>query len=165
MPNLNVLHIHYVWIRCFISLRCFSFNKNLYEYVLQLTRWGRMTHMCVSDLTMINSDSGLSPGRCQAIIWTNAGISFIEPKGINFGETLIKIHIFAFRKGHLKKNRLRNSIYFRLQCFKLHVYVGIDAEPPVHTNLSDSVPWITICVCYRVKMEIYSSIISFSVGV
>ena len=39
-----------------------------------LTHWGRVTHICVSNLTIIDSDNGLSPGRRQAIIWTNAGI-------------------------------------------------------------------------------------------
>ena len=33
-----------------------------------LTHWGRVTHICVSKLTIIGSDNGLSPGRCQAII-------------------------------------------------------------------------------------------------
>ena len=44
--------------------------------LLALTHWGRMTHICVSKLTIIGSDIGLSPGRHQAIIWTNAGIFF-----------------------------------------------------------------------------------------
>ena len=35
-----------------------------------LIHWGRVTHMCVSELTIIGSDNGLSPGRRQAIIWT-----------------------------------------------------------------------------------------------
>ena len=30
--------------------------------------------MCVSRLTIIGSDNGLSPGRPQAIIWTSDGI-------------------------------------------------------------------------------------------
>ena len=38
------------------------------------TQWGRVTHICVSDITSIGSDNGLSPGRRQAIIRTNAGI-------------------------------------------------------------------------------------------
>ena len=33
-----------------------------------------MKHICVSKLRIIGSDNGLSPGRRQAIIWTNAGI-------------------------------------------------------------------------------------------
>ena len=44
-----------------------------------LTHWGRVTHICVSDLTIIGSDNGLSPDRRQAIIWTNAGILSIGP--------------------------------------------------------------------------------------
>ena len=44
-----------------------------------LTHWGRVTHICVVKLTIISSDNGLSPGRHQAIIWTNAGILLIGP--------------------------------------------------------------------------------------
>ena len=32
------------------------------------THWGRVTHICISKLTIIGSDNGLSPGRRQAII-------------------------------------------------------------------------------------------------
>ena len=32
-----------------------------------LTHWGRVTHICVGNLTIIGSDNGLSPGRRQAI--------------------------------------------------------------------------------------------------
>ena len=39
-----------------------------------LTQWGRVTQICVGNLTIIGSDNSLSPGRRQAIIWTNAGI-------------------------------------------------------------------------------------------
>ena len=44
-----------------------------------LTHWGRVTHICIVKLTVIGSDNGLSPGRRQAIIWTNAGILLIGP--------------------------------------------------------------------------------------
>ena len=33
-----------------------------------------MTHICVSNMTIIGSDNSLSPERPQAIIWLNAGI-------------------------------------------------------------------------------------------
>ena len=46
-----------------------------------LTHWGRVTHICVNKLTIIGSDNGLSPGRRQAIIWTNAGILLIDTLG------------------------------------------------------------------------------------
>ena len=45
--------------------------------LLHLTNWGRVTHICASKVTIIVSDNGLSPGRHQAIIWTNAGILLI----------------------------------------------------------------------------------------
>ena len=67
-----------------------------------LTHWGRVTHLCVSILTTIGSDNGSSPGRRQAIIWTNAGILLIEPLGTNFSEILIETHTFSFKKIRLK---------------------------------------------------------------
>ena len=42
-----------------------------------ITHWGRVTHICASQFTINGSDNGLSPGRHQAIIWTNAGILLI----------------------------------------------------------------------------------------
>ena len=59
-----------------------------------LTHWGRVTHICVVKLTIIGSDNGLSPGRRQAIIWTNAGILLIGPIETNFIEILIGIQTF-----------------------------------------------------------------------
>ena len=67
-----------------------------------LTHWGRVTHICVSKLTIIASDNGLSPGRRQAIIWTNDGILLIGTLGTNFNEILIEIHTFSFKKMYLK---------------------------------------------------------------
>ena len=61
-----------------------------------------MTHLCVRQLTIIGSDKGLSPGRCQAIIWTNAGILLIRHLGTNFIDILIEIRTFLFKKIHLK---------------------------------------------------------------
>ena len=68
----------------------------------ELTHWGRVTHICVSDLTIIGSDNGLSPGRRQAIIWTNAGLLSIEPLRTYFSENLIKIQPFSLKKMHVK---------------------------------------------------------------
>ena len=61
-----------------------------------------MTHICVSKLTIIGSDNGLSPGRRQAIIWTNAEILLIELPGTSFSEILIEIHTISFKKMQLK---------------------------------------------------------------
>ena len=85
------------------SPRTFS---NAYSWMkmfeFPLTHWGRVTHICVSKLTFIRSDNGLSPGRRQAIIWTNAGLLLIGPLGTNFSDILIEILIFSFKKMHLK---------------------------------------------------------------
>ena len=61
-----------------------------------------MTHICISKLTIIGSDNGLSPGRRQDIIWTNAGILLIEPLGANISEILIEILTFSFKKMRFK---------------------------------------------------------------
>ena len=63
-----------------------------------LTHWGRVTHIGVGNLTIIGSDNGLSPGRRQAIIWSNAGILLNGPLGTNWSEILIKIETFPFKK-------------------------------------------------------------------
>ena len=83
----------------------------VHVYSQWLTHWGRVTHICVSNLTIIGSDNSLSPGRRQAIIWTNAGMLLIGPLGTNFNEILIEIHTFSFKKMHLKW-RLRNGVHF-----------------------------------------------------
>ena len=76
-------------------------NIDNYQHIA-LTHWGRGTRLCVSKLTIIGSDNGLSPGRRQAIIRTSAGILLIGPLGTNFSEILIEIHTFSFKKMHLK---------------------------------------------------------------
>ena len=76
-----------------------------------------MTHICVSKLTTIGSDNGLSPGRHQAIFWTNAGIMFIGSLGTNSSEILSEIYTFSFKKMHLKMS----SGKFRPFCLGLSV--------------------------------------------
>ena len=76
-----------------------------------------MTHICVSKLTIIGSDNGLSPGRRQAIIWTNAGILLIGHWGTTFSEILIGIQTFSFKKMHLKMS----SAKWRPFCLGLNV--------------------------------------------
>ena len=74
-----------------------------------LTHWDRVAHICVSNLTIIGSDNGLSPGRCQAIIWTNAGILLARPKSGLFRYHVKKIHFtmqgFGFLSAILRQNR------------------------------------------------------------
>ena len=77
-------------------------SKNINHTFTKLTHWGRVTHICVGNLTIVGSDNGLSPGRRQAITWTNVGIWLIGPLGTNFCEMLIEIHAFSFKKIHMK---------------------------------------------------------------
>ena len=67
-----------------------------------------MTHIYVIKLTIIGSDNGLSPGRHQAIILTNAGVLLIGPSGTNFSEILIEVYTFSFKKKKIKC-RLENG--------------------------------------------------------
>ena len=67
-----------------------------------LTRWGRVTHIWVSKLTIIGSDNGLSPGRRRVIFWINAGTLSIEPLGTHLSEIFIEIYILSFKKMHIK---------------------------------------------------------------
>ena len=46
-------------------------------------------HICIGNLAIIGSNSGLSPGRGQAIAWTNAGLLLIGPLGKNLSEIVI----------------------------------------------------------------------------
>ena len=69
---------------------------------IPLTHWGRVTHICVSKLTNIGSANGLSPGRRQAIIWTNDGILLIWTLGTNFVEVLSEFHAYSFKKMYFK---------------------------------------------------------------
>ena len=94
---------------------------NLYVLIfIFLTHLGRVTHICVDNLTIIGPDNDLSPGRRQAIIWTNAGILLIGPWGTNFSEILIGIHTFSFNKIHLKMS----SAKWRLFCLGLNVLMN-----------------------------------------
>ena len=79
-----------------------------------------MTHICVCNLTIIGSDNGLSPGRRQAIIWTNAGILSIGPLGTNFNEISIGIQAFSFKKMHFKMS----SAKWRPFCLSFNVLLG-----------------------------------------
>ena len=88
------------------------------ECFLYLTHWGRVTHICVSELTIIGSDNGLSPGRHQAIIWTNAGILLIGPLRTSFSEIFIEIHTFSFKEMRLKMS----SGKWRPHCLGLNVF-------------------------------------------
>ena len=92
-----------------IHWKCFDSNFT--------TVWGRVTHICVSELTIIGSEKGLSPGRRQTIIWNNAGLLSIEPLRTNFSDIWIGIQTFSFKKMHLNMS----SANWRPFCLGLNV--------------------------------------------
>ena len=105
------------------------------DYIL--THRGRVTHICVSKLTIIGSDNGLSPDRRQTIIWTNAGILFIGPLGTKFSEILILIKIFSFKKMYLKMS----SGKWRPSCLGLNVLTLLVLKPE-YSGITRSIPWL-----------------------
>ena len=77
-------------------------------------------HICVRKLTIIGSENSLSPGRRQAIFWTNAGILLIVPLGSDCSEILIEIPTFSFKKMHLKMLSAKTAAI----CLDLNVLKG-----------------------------------------
>ena len=121
-----------------------------------LTHWGRVTHICVSNLTTIGSDNGLSPGWRQAIIWTNAGILLFGPLGTNFNETSIEIHAFSLKKIHLKLS----SGKWRPFCLGLNVlraYLTV-ANSFIHKTLLFAYPRNGTQWLYQYMQEPLSSV-------
>ena len=120
-----------------ISHTCVCVCECVNDLEDHLTHWDRVTHICVSELTIIGSDNGLSPGRRQAIIWTNDGILLIEHLGTNFSEILIGIQTFSFKKMHLKMS----SAKWRPFCLGLIVLRGANAGVIIWCNI----PAVIIC--------------------
>ena len=99
-----------------------------------LTHWGRGTHICVSKITIIGLDNGLSPGRRQAIIWTNAGIVLIGLLATIFSEILIGIETFSSKKMLLKMS----SAKWRPFCLGLNVLAHCGPVMPYWWHRSGS---------------------------
>ena len=131
-------------IRCY--WKCFLHRDVHFCFGLHvLTHWGQVTHICVSDLTSIGSDNGLSPGRRQVIIRTNAGILLIRPLGTNFRESLVKIIIFSFKKMHLKVSSAKCcSFRLGLNVLRLSVYQSRDPHECRGCNGRQTELWLLL---------------------
>ena len=84
----------------------------------------RVTHICVSKLTIIGSHNGLSPCRRQAIMWTSAGMLLVGPLGTNFSEIFIEIHTFSFKKMYLKMSSAKWCPF----CLGISVIITVDFD-------------------------------------
>ena len=114
-----------------------------------LTHWGRVTHICVSRLTITGSDNGLSPGQRQAIIWTNAGILLIGPLGANFIENSIEILTFSFTKRRLKVSSANWRPFFLGP--NMLIYVGRHEK------------WPSVDICFVLVTNRYQCVQSLAV--
>ena len=89
-----------IWSKAFSTQQNNCFDLLCwFQWIIQcipLIHICRVTDTCISKLTTIGSDNGLSPSRCLAIIWTNAGILLLRPL-----------------RNKLKGNFLSTFIYFR----------------------------------------------------
>ena len=69
-------------------------------------------HICIGNLTIIGSDTGLSPSWAQVIIWTNAA-----PSGTHLNEILLEIHTISYEEMHLKMlSGKKGAIFSRPRC-------------------------------------------------
>ena len=104
-----------------------------------------MTHICVGNQTIIGPDNGFSPGRRQAIIWTNDGILLIGPLGTNFSEISIKILSFSFTKIRSKVS----SAKWRPFCLGLNVLNRLTEYSGRMTSVSRLVIWLIALPGYQ----------------
>ena len=100
-------------------------------------------------LTIIGSDNGLSPGRRQAFIWTNAGILLIGSLGTSV-KSYANSHIL------IQENAFENNvcemavILYRSQCDAAH---QVDASNWVWSRFPGKYP---IFICCLVPAFIYN---------
>ena len=88
-----------------------------------LTHWGWVTHICVGRQTIIGSDNGLLPERCQAIIWTNAGILLNWTLGKKLNRNL---NIFIQENGFENVVWKMSAILSQPQCVKFWVLFSLN---------------------------------------
>ena len=101
LPSDKLGHIENIGLFGVVGYSTLKTFLNIWYHYL-LNHWGRTTHICVGNLTIIGSDNGLLPDQHQAIIWTNAGILLIGTFETNFSEISIVILTFSFKKRRLK---------------------------------------------------------------
>ena len=105
----------------------YRFHCICMPYWISLTHWGRMMHIWISKLTTIGSDNGLLTRWRPAIISPNAIILLIRPLETKFSETLIEIHIFSFKKVHLKMSPVKwQPFHFGLNVLTCYIITNCE---------------------------------------
>ena len=113
--------------------------------ISNLTHSVRVTHTRVSKLTITVSDNALSPNRCQAIVWTNAGILLIRTLGENFSEILSEIPecSFSFKKMHLEMSPEKRWPF----CLGLNVLNGVSLIVSIPSPNAEKYVFILVVFC------------------
>ena len=129
----------YLWIVCELILKYQPIWRRRYQCKMWNLSWIVPFSWCwaintlrpsdayifVGNLATSGSDNGLSPGRHQAITWTNAGILLIGPLWTHFSEILNEIPTFSFKKMRLKVSSAKMSaILSRPQCVEVRNAIG-----------------------------------------
>ena len=66
--NIDIFVFQILFEVSFSKLNIHTTHLVIIFHCFAWTHWGRVTHICVGNLTIISPDNGLSPGRRQAII-------------------------------------------------------------------------------------------------
>ena len=77
------------------QIRLLVLETLVLKYLSLLTHGCPVTHTCVSKQAIIGSDNDLSPGRRQAIIWTNDELLLIETReqsSVKFELKFVHLH-------------------------------------------------------------------------
>ena len=113
--SVSMYHAGYASLRrcrCVKAVDClcqpprYSLSK---RYIFGWLTYAKQHKYMSLNQTTIGSDNGLSPVRCQAILWTHADSLSLsnEPLATNLSEISMKMNMFAFKK-----------MYFKMPCAK-----------------------------------------------
>ena len=133
--SLGTVQTHQVDLKCCTNLQMRCNHLTIWQGT-RITHWGRVTQICISKLTIIGSDNGLSPDWRQVIIWTNARI-------------IVNWNLRNKRQWNLKQN---SYIFINKSAFKYVICEMVAALSPPQCDISSSngcQPTCPIALSYR----------------
>ena len=109
---------------------CYDLGVGTQDLIINSVKPIDAYNICVSKLTSIGSDNGLSAGRRQAIIWTNATILLFQLRSLNLDDFAISINVDKLQLveqakylGLWVRNDLSWDDHILELCRKMHYYV------------------------------------------
>ena len=126
--------------------------------------WGRVTHICIGNINIIGSDNGLSPGRCQAIILTNARVLLFGPLGTKFSDILnLKPSSAKWESFCLGLNVLTS--FYNLAAKVYETPINIYCQKLVYCRIKRVNKWSFSLYLWGVMNAVTSCMASFDVSV